>query len=153
MTNFSKSGFAASIRRWRSGCATQAARKSLMNFSKTGNRAIDILISRLLVQRLAFDGTAAQEPPLFLRKVSTRVDGAAIVPHQEIAELPDVLEDELAPLANIIELVEDRIALRLIEVFEPRGHQWVHEQRLSAGIGMGDEDGMHVVGDAADVAG
>src|SRR6478672_6007001 len=36
----------------------------------------------LLVQRLAFDGAAAQETALFLGKVGAGVDGAAIVPHQ-----------------------------------------------------------------------
>src|SRR4051794_16753835 len=153
MTNFSSSGLAVSMRRCRSGWAAQIARKSLMNFSNTGRRVLDILTPHLFVQRLAFDGAAAQQAPLFLRKVSARVDRAAVVPHQEIAKLPDVLEDELAPLADVIELVEDGIAFRLIEIFEPRGHQAVDKQRLSPGVGVADEDGMRVVGDAADVAG
>src|ERR1044071_2302630 len=127
MTNFSSSGFAASMRRCRSGCVSQIVRRSPMNFSNTGNRRLNILISLSFVQRLAFDGATAQETALLLRKVGAGVDGAAIVPHQEVAEFPDVLEDEFAPLPDVVELIEDCVAFRLFEPFKPCRHETVDE--------------------------
>src|SRR5579862_392374 len=56
----------------------------------------------LFMQRLAFNGAAAQQPSLFLREIGAGVDGAAIVPHQKVAELPDVLEDEIAAFADLV---------------------------------------------------
>ena len=64
-------------------------------------------MSRYSSQRLALDGAAAQQAALLLGKIGAGVDGAAVIPHQKIAELPDVLEDELAPLADLVKLVED----------------------------------------------
>ena len=63
-----------------------------------------------------------------------------------------MLEDELAPFADLVELIEDRVALRLAHAFDPRRHQPVDEQRLAAGVGVGDEQRMVVMRDAADVA-
>src|SRR5712671_6972329 len=125
-----------------------------MNLSSTGSRGCGMGISRdaSLVQRFAFDGAAAKQATLFLRKVGSRVNRAAVVPHQEIAELPDVLEDEFAPLADVVELLEDRIALLGAHVLDARRHEPIDEQRLAAGIGMRDENRVEVVRDPADVA-
>src|SRR5262245_55386574 len=106
----------------------------------------------LLVERPAVDRAAAKQAALLLREVGARVDRAAVVPHQEIAELPDVLEDELAPLADVVELLEDGIALLGAQAFDARRHQPVDEQRLAAGVGMSGEDRVEPVRNAADVA-
>src|SRR5262252_6289347 len=100
---------------------------------------IAALILALFVERLALDGAAAEQAALVLRKVGPRVDGAAVVPHQEIAELPDVLVDELAPLADRVELLQDRVALRGVEAFDARGHEPVDEQGAASGVGVLDE--------------
>ena len=60
----------------------------------------------LFVKWLAFDRAAAQQAALFLRKVGAGVDGAAVVPHQEVAELPDMFVDEFAPFADVVELLQ-----------------------------------------------
>src|SRR5690242_20112624 len=109
-------------------------------------------MTALFVQRLAFDRAAAQQPPLALGKVGAGMDGAAVVPHQKVAELPDMLEDELAPLAEGVELFQDRVALGGLGALDPRGHQPVDEQAAAAGLRMGDEDRMVVMWNAADVA-
>src|SRR5579863_8152251 len=70
-----------------------------------------LAMTRSLIQRLALDGAAAQEPPLLFWKIGAGVDGAAVVPHQEVAELPDMLENEIAALADLVELIEDDVAL------------------------------------------
>src|ERR1051325_5477889 len=106
----------------------------------------------LFVQRLAFDGAAPQQAPLLFRKVGAGMDGAAVVPHQEVAELPLVFEDEFAALADAVELVEDRVALGLVHALDPRRHQPVDEQRLAAGVRMRDEQRGAMVRDVADVA-
>src|SRR5262245_1133160 len=93
----------------------------------------------LLVERLAFYSTAAKQPALVLWKVRPRVDRAAVIPHQEIAEPPDVLVDELAPLADRVKLLQGRVALRGVEAFDTRGHEPVDEQRPPPGTGMADE--------------
>ena len=38
------------------------------------------------------------------------MDGAAIVPHQEIARPPHMLVDELPPLPDLVELLQDDVA-------------------------------------------
>src|SRR6266545_4955766 len=144
------------MRRRLSDSAAQTARKSPMNSSNTGSRGFDMGVSppdALLVQRLAFDGAAAKQATLLLRKVGAGVDRAAVVPHQEIAELPDVLEDEFASLADVVELFQDRIALLGAHALDARRHQPVDEQRLATGVGMRDENRVQVVRDPADVAG
>src|SRR5258708_39916268 len=142
------------MRRSFSESAAQMARSSPMNLSSTGIRGVTMVMLQdaLFAQWLAFDGATAQQPALFLRKVGAGVDRAAVVPHQEIAELPDVFEDELAPLADLVKLIEDGVALGLVHAFDPRRHQPVDEQRLAAGVGVRDEQRMVVMRDAADVA-
>src|SRR5439155_17046712 len=107
----------------------------------------------LFVKWLAFDGAAAKQPTLFLRKIGAGVNRAAVVPHQEIAELPDMFEDEFATLADVVELLQRRLALFVAHVLDTRRHQPVYEQCLATGIRMRDEDRMVMVRDAADVAG
>src|SRR5229473_2497549 len=107
----------------------------------------------LFVERLAFDGAAAKQPALVLGKIGAGVDRAAVVPHQEITELPDVLVDEVAPLADGVKLLQDRVALLGIDAFDARRHEPVDEQRPASGIGMRDEHGVAMVRDAADVSG
>ena len=63
-----------------------------------------------------------------------------------------MLVDEFAPLADVVELIEDRGAFRRIEAFERGRHQAVDEQRLASGVRMRGEDRMIVVRDVADVA-
>src|SRR5262245_31164493 len=135
------------------------ARRSAMNFSKTGSRAFDMGVSNrarrpgcLLVERAAFDGAAAKQAALLLREVGARVDRTAVVPHQAIGELPDVLEDELASLADVVELLQDGIALLGAQTLDARRHQPVDEQGLAAGAGMGGENRMNPVRNAADIA-
>src|SRR5215813_1364065 len=103
----------------------------------------------LLVNRLALDGAAAQQAALLLREVRARMNGAPIVPHQEIAELPDMLVDVFAALADVIELAQNRIALVLTHALDARGHQPVDEQRLATSVGMRDEQRVVMVRDAA----
>src|SRR6476660_9615331 len=105
-----------------------------------------------LVQPFAFDRAATEQPALLLGKVGPRVDGAAVIPHHEIAELPYVLDDEFAPLADLVELVQHSGALLGGDAFDARRHQPVDEQRLTASIRMGDEHRVKVVRNAADVA-
>src|SRR6516162_4900196 len=145
------------MRRRSSASAAQITRISAMNESKTGSRCagrFGLAIARfpLFEQRLALDGTAAQQPSFLFGKIRAGVNGAAIVPHQKVAELPDMLEDVVAPLADLVKLIEDRVALGLAHALDARRHQAVDEQRLSTGVGMSDEDRMIVVRDARDIA-
>src|SRR5262245_59274538 len=80
------------------------------------------------------------------------MDGATVIPHQEIAEPPDVLEDELAALADLVELVQDRVVFLRVYPVDAGRHQPVDEQGFAPGVGMRDENWMVVVRDAADVA-
>src|ERR1700722_8671911 len=103
------------MRRWLSLSACQIARNCATKSSKTGSAAFAIFVSdlpclrsALLGQRPAFDGAATQQTALSFRKVLAGVDRASVVPHQEIAQLPDVLENEFGPLADLVELIEDR---------------------------------------------
>src|ERR1700675_1962710 len=105
-----------------------------------------------LVQRLAFDGATTQQTAFIFGKVGACMDGAAVVPHHEIAQLPDVLEDKFAAFADLVELVQYRGALRGVEALDARRHQPVDEQRLAAGIRMSDEHRVKMVRYAADVA-
>src|SRR6266571_3974348 len=125
-----------------------------MNLCRTGSRvAISSPTRRLLlVNRLALDRAAAQQAALLLREVRTRMNGAAIVPHQEIAELPDMLVDVFAALTDVIELAQDRIALHLAHALDARRHQPVDEQRPAAGVRMRDEHRVVVVRDGTDGA-
>src|SRR5215467_3548455 len=59
-------------------------------------------------QRLTLNRAAAEKAAFVLRKVGPRMGRAAVVPHDEIAEPPDMFEDEFAPLADFVELIEDR---------------------------------------------
>src|SRR5438552_3537740 len=106
----------------------------------------------LFVQRLAFDSAAAKEPPFLFREIGARVNRAAVIPHQEIAALPDVLEDELAPLADLVELLQNGFALLLAHLLDACRHQAIDEQRFASGVGMGDEDRVIPVRNAAEVA-
>ena len=106
----------------------------------------------LFVQRLAFDSAAAKQAALLLRKIGPGMDGAAVIPHQKITELPHVLKDEFAPLTDVIKLVEDRIALLGAHALDAGRHQPIDEQCLAAGIGMRHENRMGVVRNAADIA-
>src|SRR5262245_62183700 len=117
------------MRRWLSASALQMVRRSPMNLSRIGNRALDMDVSLIVagrrtgclrssqaaqpsfVQRFAFDRAAAQQARLVLGKIGAGVDRATVVPHQEVAQLPDVLVDEFAPLADLVELLQDRVAL------------------------------------------
>src|SRR5260221_14629022 len=89
----------------------------------------------LFVQWFAFDRAAAKEARLVLGEVGPGMDGAAVVPHQEVAQLPDMLVDELAPLPDRVELLQDRVALPDTDAFDARRHQAVDEQRFAAGVG------------------
>src|SRR5262245_20785655 len=107
-------------------------RRSAMNLCRPCNRSLDMDVSLvvpgrrafdaarkppepLFVQRFAFDRAAAKQAWLVLGKVGAGVDGAAVVPHQEVAQLPDVLVDELAPFADVVELLQNRVALLNID--------------------------------------
>src|SRR5262245_16211485 len=127
MTSRSSTGFAFAMRRPSSPSAAQIARSSAMTLSNPGRRVVmgglmvrrvgkiarrdiammvkrssDFAHASALMQRLTLHRAPAQQPPLLLRKVGARMDRAAIVPHQEIAELPHMLEDKLAPLADLV---------------------------------------------------
>src|SRR5262245_51803391 len=100
------------MRRRLSASALQMVRRSAMNFSTTGNRVLDINVSLivqatglprepaqplepLFVQRFAFDRAAAKQARFVLGEVGPGMDGATVVPHQKVAQLPDMLVDEL----------------------------------------------------------
>src|ERR1700722_11970406 len=121
ITRRSRSGFACSIRRAMSGSRDHSTRRSARKRSKAGGACIMPSFD----QWLAFDRAAPQQPVLLGRKPGPRVDGAAIVPHQDIAELPHMLVNELAPLAELVELFEDRVAFGAAHALDPRGHQTV----------------------------
>src|SRR6476620_10802492 len=87
-----------------------------------------------------------------LWKIGARVDRAAVVPHHEVAELPDVLVDEFAALAYVVELRQHRIALRHADALNAHSHEPVDEQCLATGVGMRDEYRVKAVRNAADVA-
>src|ERR1700733_6959535 len=87
-----------------------------------------------------------------LRKIGSRMDGAAVVPHEEIPEFPHMLENELPSLADLIECVEHCCALLGADALDARRHQAVDEQRLAASVRVRDEHRVIVMRDAADVA-
>src|SRR5262249_56194698 len=107
------------MRRRLSASALQTVLRSAMNFSRTGNRALDMDVSLivaggeafcatrkppepLFVQRFAFDRAAAKEAGLVLGKVGAGVDRAAVVPNQGVAQLPDVLRHATAPFPHLV---------------------------------------------------
>ncbi len=63
------------------------------------------------IQRLAFDGAAAQRARLLLRPIGARVQAGKIVPHQEVADAPFVIVDDLVVLRDREALLQDRLAL------------------------------------------
>ena len=104
------------------------------------------------MQWIAFNRAATEKPAFVLGEAGPCVDSAAIVPHHEIAELPNVLEDELAPLANFVKLIEYRGTFLRAHTFDARRHQAVDEERLAPGVRVSDEDRMEMMRNAADVA-
>src|ERR1700675_4813790 len=65
----------------------------------------------ILVQRLAFDGAAAQRSALFARPIGARVQAREVVPHDEVARPPDVLVDDRRILGDREQPLQYRFAL------------------------------------------
>ena len=85
-------------------------------------------------------------------KIGAGVDGAAIVPHEKIAELPDMLVDELGPLADFVELIEDGATFVCRHAFNARRHEAVDEQAFAASFRMRDEHRMIAMRNAAEIS-
>src|SRR5262245_2676809 len=73
---------------------------SLMTETAAGLSATTVMVHSparllILVERLTFDGAAAQHPLLLLRPVGARMQAREVVPHHEIADAPLVVVDDL----------------------------------------------------------
>src|SRR5215471_12877106 len=104
------------------------------------------------MQRFTLNRATTEKPALLLGEVGPRVDRAAIIPHHEVAQLPDMFEYEFAPLADFVKLVKNRSALFETHAFDAGRHQAVDEERLAPGVRVSDEDRMEMMRNAADVA-
>src|SRR5262245_23361082 len=124
ITNRSSSGFARSMRLPSSRSSAHTARKSRMKRSKAGRYCA----MSLFPEFGSFDGAAAQQAAFVFGEVRSRMDRAAVVPHQKVAQPPDVFVDELAPFADLVELAQNRSTFLIGEAFDARGHQPVDEQ-------------------------
>src|SRR5688572_17995070 len=86
------------------------------------------------------------------REVGPRVDRAAVVPHQKIARPPDMLIHEAAPLADLVKLLENRVALLRAEALDARRHQPVDEKAPPSRVRVCDEHRMVAVRDSTQIA-
>src|SRR5580704_13615406 len=106
---------------------------------------------RIFRKESPLNGATTQQAALAFRKVGPGVDRASVVPHQEVAELPDVLENEFAPLADLVKLLQDHVAFVRFEPFDARSHEPVDEQRFAPGVRMRDEHRVVMMRNAADI--
>ena len=72
---------------------------------------------------VALDHMAAQQPPFSVAEIRTRVQCAAVIPQDEIADAPLVGVDELFLLHVVKELVEQRTAFSFVHSFDRKRHQ------------------------------
>jgi hypothetical protein len=79
---------------------------------------------------------APQQAPLLVAEIGASVQGAAVVPHNKIADAPMVRVNELILLDVLEELVQQRPALRVVHALDSPGHQPIDVQRLAPGVGV-----------------
>src|SRR5215471_15272549 len=86
-------------------------------------------LNRLLPQ----NGHPPQQAALAGGEIGARMQGAAVVPHQDVARPPDMLVDELSLLLVLEELLQERVALLPRQAVDLARHQAVHVERLAPG--------------------
>src|SRR5262245_8390678 len=101
--------------------ALSAAHAYKRSVTFSGYAAITASIGSLRL--LAEDGDAAQQAALGRREVGAGMQGAAIVPHQDVADAPDMFINELALLLVIEQRVQQLLALGRRQAFDGNGHQ------------------------------
>src|SRR4029077_9128299 len=87
----------------------------------------------ILVQRLAFDGAAAQRAALFARPIGARVQAGEVVPHDEVAWPPDVLVDDGRALGDREQPLQQRFALVAVHALDPHRVLAGDVERFAAG--------------------
>ena len=75
------------------------------------------------------NGEAAKHPPLIVGKIRSCMQAAAIVPHHQIADLPDMFLDELGASQMGEQKGQNFVAFVLRQTDNFFGHQLIDEQR------------------------
>src|SRR6516165_3806908 len=97
------------------------------------------------IKRLALDGAAAQGAALLARPVGARVQAGEIVPHDEVADPPDVLVDDCRVLGDLEQPLQQRLAFVARHTFDPHRVLAGDVQRLASGAWIGDENRLPAV--------
>ncbi len=84
------------------------------------------------------------QPSLGRAEVGARMQGAAIVPEQEVMRPPHVLVNELGPLLMIEQRAQEILALGARHILDRDRHQAVHIQSLPAGRRVSSDDRMPI---------
>src|SRR5258708_38447102 len=87
-------------------------------------------------------GEAAQMPPLRRIEILARMDDAAIVPQEQVADAPAMGVDEIRAFLMVEQAAEDRLALARLHALDARCHQAVDVKQLGTRLGMGRHDRM-----------
>jgi hypothetical protein len=82
------------------------------------------------------DDVASQHAPLLIAEISAGVQGAAVIPQNEVAHAPFMRVNELILFDMYEELVEQRAAFFLVHALDSPGHQPIDVQRLAPGVGV-----------------
>src|SRR5215467_4157775 len=97
------------------------------------------------IKRLALDGAATQGAALLVRPVGARVQAGEIVPHDEVADPPDVLVDDCRVLGDLEQPLQQRLAFVARHTFDPHRVLAGDVKRLAPGAWIGDEDRLPAV--------
>src|SRR5262249_20797555 len=88
-------------------------------------------------------GRAPHEPARVGRKIVPCMGRAAVVPHQEIADTPDVAIDEFRAFGVVEHRIEEFVAFGLRHVDDLHGHEAIDIDRLAARLVVGAKHRMH----------
>src|SRR4029077_9373387 len=97
------------------------------------------------IKRLALDGAAAQGAALLARPVGARVQAGEIVPHDEVADPPDVLVVDCRALSDLEQPLQQSLALVARHPFDPHLILAGDVKRLARRAWIGDEDRLPAV--------
>src|SRR5262245_28298548 len=97
------------------------------------------------IQRLALAGAADDGAALAVRPVGARVQAGEIVPHDEVADPPDVLVDDCRVLGDLEQPLQKRLAFVARYTFDPHRVLAGDVKRLAPGAWIGDEDRLPAV--------
>src|SRR5262249_12825257 len=121
---------------------------SASNASNSAKYGITADISRsaefgaISYRPFAEDGHAAQQAAFARGKIRARMQRAAIIPHQDVVEAPDMLVDKFRLLLVGKQFLQECVAFFPWQALDPAGHQPVDIKCLAPGCGMRAHDRM-----------